>query len=113
MFSAPYPGNAGDDPVHDWKLHQPSDILQVYFLIRNIDIWTVGKFRERAITCVSNTAKAMEEKDLKYEPWKRVGDLIPPVFSRRHKENTTISTGTDFSLSTPEMKGKKGKGRRR
>jgi solute carrier family 25 carnitine/acylcarnitine transporter 20/29 len=116
-LSAPYPGDKEDEPnalFHEWQLDRPSDILQVYFLIKNIDNWTVGKFRERVVRGIDDLLDAVVKKNHKYEPWKRAGDLTPS--SKKNKENINISITTETSVSTPEpsRKGKgKGKGRRR
>jgi solute carrier family 25 carnitine/acylcarnitine transporter 20/29 len=108
VFSAPYPGPRDDQvngPFHEWRLDQPSDILQVYFLIRNIDNWTTGIFRERVTTGVHKLVDAVVDKGQKYVPWKRVGDLINP---QSQKENINVSITTDSSpLPRHKMKGRR------
>ena len=76
VFSAPYPGPGGDTgPVfNEWELGRPSDILKVYFLLRNLDIWTSTQFRERVTTGVEAFCKAVTQEDQAYRPWKRAND---------------------------------------
>ncbi|KAF8528309.1 hypothetical protein JB92DRAFT_2864577 [Gautieria morchelliformis] len=74
VFSAPYPGAGGDSgPVfHEWSLDQPSDILRVYLLLRNIDTWTSTHFRERVVDGVESFSQAISRGGHMYMPWKRV-----------------------------------------
>jgi hypothetical protein len=97
---------------HEWLLERPSDILQVHFLIQNIDLWTVGKFRERVVEGVSDLVEAVVRKKAKYKPWRRCGDLGTSVLTKINKENVTpnISAST-ASTAPPPVKGK-GKSRR-
>ena len=118
VYSAPYPGEPGQRQsgyFREWRLEKPCDILQVYLLIRNIDIWTVGKFRDRVLTGIQGLAEAVKREERGYLPWKRVGDLKPALSSKRKKENISVSTDALSSISSPETaKGKgKGKGRKR
>ncbi|KAG6818064.1 hypothetical protein H0H87_009219 [Tephrocybe sp. NHM501043] len=113
IFSAPYPGEStsGEDMFREWQLDQPSDILAVYFFIRNLDRWTNGGFHARVVKGVKDLVNSVVNKDQKYTPWKRVGDLLPlPLAS---KENIASLTSTmDSSLLTP-IKGKLKKRRAR
>jgi solute carrier family 25 carnitine/acylcarnitine transporter 20/29 len=108
VFSAPYPGPRVDQvngPFHEWRLDRPSDILQVYFLIRNIDVWTTGVFCDRVTTGVHKLVDAVVSKGQKYVPWKRVGDLTKPP---SQKENINVSITTDSSpLPRHKMKGRR------
>jgi len=88
ILSAPYP--ALDGSFHEWALDRPSDILQVYFLIRNIDIWTTTRFRDLVVEGVNDLLYSVVHKEHKYEPWKRVGDLSSAVPKVR-KEKTSTS----------------------
>jgi solute carrier family 25 carnitine/acylcarnitine transporter 20/29 len=104
ILSAPYSGDEeahGDDLFHEWTLDQPGDILQVYFLIRNIDCWTTGRFCERVTKGIEDLVEAVVDKKHKYEPWKRVGDLVP---SRR--ENIYVSITTESSPSPSKARPK-------
>lgn len=103
VLSAPYPGSREDQingPFHEWQLDRPGDILQVYFLIRNIDHWTTGKFCERVTTGVNKLVDAVVHKNRKYVPWKHTRVV--------QKENINLSMTTD---SSPLPK-HKAKGRR-
>jgi len=118
VLSAPYPGDqdlSEDDEdtslFHEWQLDRPSDILQVYFLIRNLDVWTTGKFRDRVVGGVKAFADNVVHKKQSYHPWKRIGTLAP---SKVQKENivtctSTASSSTSTSTASPfaEVKGKR------
>lgn len=93
MFSAPYPGPEGDSgPVfHEWNLDRPSDMLQVYFLLRNIDTWTSTGFRERVTAGVEDFSKGIYQGEQEYTPWKCVTDSRLTVI-REGKENTFQTT---------------------
>lgn len=108
MLSAPYPGANKDDSndgmFHEWLLDRPSDILQVYFLIKNIDRWTVGKFRERVVKGIDNLVETVVRRDQKFKPWRRVGDLLP-VLATNRKENVSTSatiTSSSSGISPPK-----------
>ncbi|GBE78248.1 predicted protein [Sparassis crispa] len=78
--SAAYPGaNYGgrrtSDIFHEWQLDEPSDILQVYLLVRNMDHWTVNGFCERVISGIKQLATDVVENEHAFVPWKRKGDL--------------------------------------
>jgi solute carrier family 25 carnitine/acylcarnitine transporter 20/29 len=95
---------------HEWLLDKPGDILQVYFLIRNIDKWTVGKFRERVEHGVGELVKAIVHKKQKFSPWRRVGDLSTGL---GRKENINISTTVTSSSSAATPPPPKPKTKRR
>lgn len=80
MFSAPYPGPGADEPgaaiFHEWNLDQPCDILQVYLLLRNLDAWTAGRFRERVEDGVMALVEAVVHGGQLYSPWKRQDDVL-------------------------------------
>ncbi|KAK0456643.1 hypothetical protein EV421DRAFT_1886917 [Armillaria borealis] len=99
ILSAPFPGPDDDDErtFHEWKLKRPSDILQVHFLIRNIDYWTCHGFREKVVKGVKALEQSVINGGGTYEPWKRVGILKLSKSSSR-KENRDASFS---SVSTP------------
>ena len=69
VYSAPYPGEPGQRQsgyFREWRLEQPCDILQVYLLIRNIDMWTVGKFQHRVLTGIQGLANAVKTEKQGY-----------------------------------------------
>jgi len=108
VLSAPYPGSGPEQvngPFHEWLLHRPSDILSVYFLIRNIDDWTIGKFKERVMCGVDELVNAVVHKGQKYEPWKRVGELCLTTL-RQSKENN-VSATTESASPLPKAKARK------
>ncbi|KDQ63426.1 hypothetical protein JAAARDRAFT_120944 [Jaapia argillacea MUCL 33604] len=105
ILSAPYPGprdKKDNGLFHEWHLSRPSDILQVYFLIRNIDEWTIGKFRQRVSDGVHEFAKAVVDDKENFTPWKRIGDLLVPiVLSDVKEENVILSTSAASSAASP------------
>ncbi|KAJ7492771.1 hypothetical protein FB451DRAFT_1219524 [Mycena latifolia] len=115
VYSAPYrrvvtedeAENEGDgaDIFHEWQLDRAADIAQVFFLIENIDHWTMNGFRERAIQGVKDLVESVVNNGKVYVPWKRVGDLAS---SAPAKENhITISASSASSAqSTPPQKPK-------
>ncbi|KAG1817800.1 hypothetical protein EV424DRAFT_1324215 [Suillus variegatus] len=114
MMSAPYCGPRGrssNDVFHEWKLDRPSDILQVYFLVRNIDEWTTGKFSEYTVRGVNQMVEKLSSSERTYKPWKRIGDLAPPLKTNALKENHNISVTTvvtsDASPSPPKPKSRR------
>lgn len=89
MLSAPYPGPGQprtDGRFHEWCLDQPADILQVYFLIKNIDRWTAGPFRKRVANGLHDLMNCREREKQAYRPWKREGELRA-MASPARKEN--------------------------
>jgi len=109
VYSAPYRMTSEDesedegDIFHEWQLHRATDISQVFFLIENIDHWTMNGFRERAICGVKDLVDSVVNQGKPYVPWKRIGELSS---SAPAKENSiVISAGTTTSAqSTPPQK---------
>ncbi|KAJ6621583.1 hypothetical protein B0H10DRAFT_2162956 [Mycena sp. CBHHK59/15] len=92
----------GTDILHEWQLDRASDIVQVFFLIENIDHWTMHGFRDKVIAGVKDLVHSVVKKDKAYEPWKRVGDLVASALA---KENSMTSASTTTSAqSTPPQK---------
>ncbi|KAJ7042397.1 hypothetical protein C8F04DRAFT_76119 [Mycena alexandri] len=113
VYSAPYRvitedaegDNAGADIFYEWQLDRAADIAEVFFLIENIDQWTMNGFRDRVIAGVEDLLDSVVSKDKAYVPWKRVGDLAS---SAPAKENAAISASTTSSAqSTPPQKPRK------
>ncbi|KAK0198270.1 hypothetical protein F5146DRAFT_1100027 [Armillaria mellea] len=102
ILSAPFPGPDDDDErtFHEWKLKRPSDILQVHFLIRNIDYWTCHGFREKVVKGVKALELSVINGGGIYEPWKRVGVLKLAKSSSR-KENRDASFSSVSTLPAP------------
>lgn len=91
---------------HEWQLDRPSDILAVYFLLRNLDRWTNTTFRELVVKGVNDLTNSVVGQDGKYFPWKRTGDLAAPVpASTSEKEN--ISVTTSAQSTPPKVKHKR------
>lgn len=95
ILSAPFPGGTqldGDRSFHEWLLERPADILQVHFLLRNIDHWTCHEFTDIVIAGVNAFQKSVVEEGGKYTPWKRVGTLKPG--KGRRSSGSTASSPT-------------------
>ncbi|KIJ46532.1 hypothetical protein M422DRAFT_46219 [Sphaerobolus stellatus SS14] len=91
IYSAPYPGPEGDEApkvFHEWNLDLPSGILQVYFLLRNIDIWTADHFRQRVTHGVQTFSEGVSVGQEEYLPWKRLTDSRLKTVTEG-KENAT------------------------
>jgi len=109
VLSAPYPGSGPEQvngPFYEWQLDRASDILSIYFLIRNIDNWTIGKFQERVSVGVKALVEAVAHREQRYEPWKRVGELNSTTL-RDHKENHNTSVTTESTSPLPKPKARK------
>jgi solute carrier family 25 carnitine/acylcarnitine transporter 20/29 len=87
IYSAPYSGvdsrKASHGTFHKFNLDRASEILQVYFLVQNLDRWTVGRFRERIDEGIG---KLVRNPQLGYQPWRRFGDILASSKSTE-KEN--------------------------
>ncbi|KAF9462090.1 hypothetical protein BDZ94DRAFT_1290407 [Collybia nuda] len=104
ILSAPYPGAAesgsDENTFHEWQLDRPSDILAVYFLIRNLDRWTNTTFRELVVKGVNDLRDSIVDQNGEYFPWKRVGEL--GTVGTSDKEN--VSNSTSAQSTPPKMK---------
>lgn len=87
---------------HEWQLDQPSDILAVYFLIRNLDRWTNKGFRARVVKGVNDLVDSVINRSEDYHPWKRVGELVAPSLAHiSRKENMSVLASSESVPSTP------------
>lgn len=117
VMSAPYTGGFEEDasqctqPFHQWNLNRPSDILQVYHIIRNIDKWTCTGFHKRVVEGLSEITEDITHKDGLYHPWRWIPSKAPTL--RVLKENNTTSITTTTTSGTPSPLQKKSKRRRR
>ncbi|KAH9858225.1 hypothetical protein C2E23DRAFT_803173 [Lenzites betulinus] len=80
IYSAPYggPSQVGrreSCPFHQWNLAEPADIIQVYLLMRNLDHWTAGAFRDAVITGITGLAQRVEAGEAHAVAWRRKGDI--------------------------------------
>lgn len=111
VLSAPFPGPDDDDErtFHEWRLKRPSDILQVHFLIQNIDFWTCNGFREKVVKGVKALEQFIVNGGGIYEPWKRVGVLkLSKSASRKENRDASFS-----SVSMPPAPSKNTRTRRK
>ncbi|TRM65960.1 hypothetical protein BD626DRAFT_566600 [Schizophyllum amplum] len=108
ILSAPYPGvrkvddegrmTPNDNELYDrfqeWELHSAADILQVYFLIRNIDDWTVGPFQTLVQDGVEALALSLQDKTtFRYTPWRRVDNTwFTSLFSKENLSHSSASS---------------------
>ncbi|KAJ6519671.1 hypothetical protein C8R45DRAFT_754452, partial [Mycena sanguinolenta] len=107
IYSAPYlveDRGEGADTFHEWQLDKAADIVEVFFLIENIDRWTMTSFCERVIKGVKDLQESVVQRKEPYIPWKRVGDLSSS--SATAKENNIIisASTTSSAQSTPPQK---------
>ncbi|KAJ3783380.1 hypothetical protein GGU11DRAFT_5491 [Lentinula aff. detonsa] len=99
VYSAPYIRSVeskdsakGNQEYHRWDLTRASDILDLYFLINNIDRWTTRGFLGRVNNGVSALEKSIVEDGKTFEPWRRSGDIVPRVRrSLNAMENAELS----------------------
>lgn len=123
MYSAPYPGSlslssSADEKdgspkdtkrstpeFFEWDLSRPEDIISVFLLIRNIDQWTAGRFRERIEKGVEALGQAITQGGCAFEPWRHEGLASPaqkgPALrpTALGKENT-ISASTELTTTS-------------
>ncbi|KAF9244556.1 hypothetical protein BU15DRAFT_42061, partial [Melanogaster broomeanus] len=117
VMSAPYSGFDEDSRVsdrlfHEWVLDNPRDILQVYFLVRNIDAWTCGQFHNRVIAGLNDLIESITLKEGLYLPWKWVGNSSAGLTVKVLKENNISATTTTSASSSPPKKGRRTRRRR-
>ncbi|KAH7885923.1 hypothetical protein F5I97DRAFT_1809627 [Phlebopus sp. FC_14] len=118
VMSAPYSALEGRSefgrPFHDWVLDNPCDILRVYFVIRNIDQWTCGRFHDRIVAGLKNLVKSITHEEGSYHPWKWDGSTTLAVTSGVLKENNSLSvTTTTSGVSSPPPRLRNSKRRKR
>lgn len=117
-MSAPYSrpevhgDSMSDRPFHEWDLDNPSDILQVYFLVRNIDEWTCGRFHRRVVEGLNHLVESITLNDGTYQSWKWIGNTSPGLAVKALKENVVVSFTTTSSGSSPPKKDKRRRRRR-
>ncbi|KAG7099022.1 hypothetical protein E1B28_000905 [Marasmius oreades] len=97
VLSAPY-ARRGDGEGFEWRLERPADIIQVHFLIRNIDKWTIGCFRERVLVGIKKLVDHTITQGKNFEPWRRCGE-IATTRSRKQKENLKVASHSSGSIS--------------
>lgn len=110
VLSAPYSGSDGEDsqssqPFLEWDLSDPSDLLQVHYLVRNIDHWTCTEFRKRVVAGLEDSVECITCGDGQYHPWKWIKGPTQAPTLKVLKENNTPSattTTTSGSLSPPK-----------
>jgi len=123
VYSAPYPGllslsSSADEKdgspkdlmrrppeFFEWDLSRPEDIISVFLLIRNLDQWTAGRFRERIEKGVEALGQAITQGGCAFAPWRHEG-LASPVKNgptlrptALGKENT-LSTATELTTTS-------------
>lgn len=103
-----------DQPFHEWDLDNPSDILQVYFVVRNIDEWTCGRFHGRVVEGLNRLVDSITLKDGTYQSWKWTGNTSPGLAVKVLKENVVASftTTSTTSAGSPPKKDRRRRRRR-
>lgn len=117
VYSAPYvrstkfQGRSDDKDCCEWQLGRASDILQVHFLLSNIDRWTAGEFVNRVVKGIAVLEKGIVKGGEVFEPWRRSGEIVPrPRRSFIVMENAEISASI-LTQSTPPKAKRKTKAR--
>lgn len=106
--SAAYPGprpiNRRTSGIfHEWNLHNPSDIMQVYLYVRNLDRWTVTGFRDRVDAGVTQLVMDVVHDGQSIVPWRRKGDISRMVKGDRDGDTPVASSITPVN-SPPKRK---------
>jgi len=111
VYSAPYvrptkfQGRSDDKDCCEWQLGRVSDILQVHFLISNIDHWTGGEFVDRVVKGISALEKGIVKGGEAFEPWRRSGEIVPrPRRSFTVMESAEISANVLMQSTPPKAK---------
>ncbi|KAJ8083810.1 carnitine transporter [Marasmius tenuissimus] len=87
----------------EWRLERPQDLLQVHFLIRNIDRWTTTRFRERVEEGIGKLVDHVVTKKAPFQAWRRCGEIS----SKNHKENLQVAShGSDSTSKKPTLRSK-------
>ncbi|KAF7339768.1 hypothetical protein MVEN_01893100 [Mycena venus] len=94
----------GADIFKEWELERPADIAEVFFLIENIDHWTMNGFRDRAIKGVEDLVKSVVQQNEAFIPWKRVGDLASSSAPAKENDTFISASTTSSAQSTPPQK---------
>ncbi|KAL1738247.1 hypothetical protein HDZ31DRAFT_78518, partial [Schizophyllum fasciatum] len=107
------PGNVEDNQFYSWDLGEPASILEVYFLIRNIDAWTAGGFHDLVRESVDAHAQGIQAGAIKYTPWRRVDDTwFKSALAKENISHSSASSGGRRSLGARmpvQLKPKKSK----
>ncbi|KAI0778604.1 hypothetical protein BD413DRAFT_112767 [Trametes elegans] len=83
--SAPFKGTASAGTrrnsalYNDWDLRKAEDIIQVYLLVRNLDQWTTGMFRDAVLKGVNGLMRKVQKKGRELIVWRRHGLLKKTV----------------------------------
>ncbi|KIK70825.1 hypothetical protein GYMLUDRAFT_149538 [Collybiopsis luxurians FD-317 M1] len=109
VYSAPYvrpmkTQSQDDKEYYEWHLGRASDILQVHFLIVNIDHWTADGFVKRVVDGVADLRKGIIKEKQPFEPWRHSG-IIHPRRSLTPMENAELSASI-LSCTPPKPKRK-------
>ncbi|KAI0756583.1 hypothetical protein C8Q80DRAFT_1129431 [Daedaleopsis nitida] len=103
IISAPYPGPPSTKPTtrrtsssfYEWDLENPSHMIQVYLLLRNLDRWTVKEFKAIVEEGIQTLASDVKKGRRTVVPWRR-----------RSKGGEVGAAVTNESISTSPAKPK-------
>ncbi|KAI5124086.1 hypothetical protein M0805_000901 [Coniferiporia weirii] len=113
IFSAAYPAVSHPEldfsDFHEWDLYKPADILSVFLLVRNLDIWTANTFRKRVEDGVNALTKAVVEDGRPYVPWKGIPQkaTVLRTTSYSNSENTPPTSASISPFPTPLVRPKR------
>lgn len=99
IISAGYPGRSSEkrrrysSSFHEWDLGRSAGIIQVYLLLRNLDRWTVGRFKTIVEDGIQKLAKEVREGDRTVVPWRFRGG--------KNDDTDTITAVVGESISSP------------
>ncbi|EIM92134.1 uncharacterized protein STEHIDRAFT_70652 [Stereum hirsutum FP-91666 SS1] len=109
LHSAPYPGTgqpeksgSNDDLFHEWSLDRPADIIRVFLLLRNIDAWTTGRFRDLVVSGINRLTVSVVDQGHKFKPWKRAKLITVSPLADSSSVNTVATQGAENSSAEPE-----------
>ncbi|KAI0830735.1 hypothetical protein BC628DRAFT_1313124 [Trametes gibbosa] len=123
ICSAPYASLSQTDrrrssAFHQWNLAEPADIIEVYLLIRNLDRWTAGMFRDTVVADITTLAQRVEAKQTDVVSWVRKGDVAasgareraPPVLAT---PAPLVKVTVEVAVETADPAPAKRKGKKR
>jgi len=98
--SARFPGHGDGCDAHEWNLNSPAGIIQVFILVKNIDLWTNDGFVKCIEAGIADLEDSVLAKDCPFKPWKRVGTLRPPRAKEAENSSSQPSAAPTVAHNT-------------